>query len=128
MKPRIERLHKLQTNLVSKLVQEAETLLKENGESNEAGILLFRSYRGLPKHNKLSKILSEPGNKKLMQATELEFLREKGKNMYIIDEELYFVIDEKNHSIDLTEKEEKNLHAVPVWKRIILFFLILVQR
>jgi preprotein translocase subunit SecA len=109
MKPRIERLHKLQTNLVSKLVQEAETLLKENGESNEAGILLFRSYRGLPKHNKLSKILSEPGNKKLMQATELEFLREKGKNMYIIDEELYFVIDEKNHSIDLTEKGREEL-------------------
>jgi preprotein translocase subunit SecA len=109
MKPRIERLHKLQTNLVSKLVQEAEALLNNDSGSNEAGILLFRSYRGLPKHNKLTKLLSEPANKRLMQSTELEFLREKGKNMYIIDEELYFVIDEKNHSIDLTEKGREEL-------------------
>jgi preprotein translocase subunit SecA len=109
MKPRIERLHKLQTNFVSKLVQDAENLLKNDPQSTEAGILLFRSYRGLPKHNKLSKLLSEPGNKRLMQATELEFLREKGKNMYVIDEELYFVIDEKNHSIDLTEKGREEL-------------------
>ncbi len=109
MKPRIERLHKLQTSLVSKLVQEAENLLKDDGNDNEAGILLFRSYRGLPKHNKLTKLLSEPSYKRLMQSTELEFLREKGKNMYIIDDELYFVIDEKNNSIDLTEKGREEL-------------------
>jgi preprotein translocase subunit SecA len=55
------------------------------------------------------KILSEASNKKLMQETELEYLREKAKNMYIIDDELYFVIDEKNNSIELTEKGREEL-------------------
>jgi preprotein translocase subunit SecA len=109
MKPKIERLHRLQSAFISKLVQEAETLLQNDGANTEAGVLLFRSYRGLPKHNKLTKILSEPGNKRLMQATEMEYLREKGKNMHIIDDELYFVIDEKNHTIDLTEKGREEL-------------------
>jgi preprotein translocase subunit SecA len=77
--------------------------------STEAGIFIFRAYRGLPKSNKLTKILSEPSNKKLMNSTEMEFLREKAKNMHVIDEELYFVIDEKNNTIDLTEKGREEL-------------------
>ena len=109
MKPRVERLHRAQTNLVAKFVQEAEALLNNNGETNEAGVLLLRAYRGLPKSNKLAKVLSEPSYKKLLQATELEYLREKGKNMHIIDDELYFVIDEKNNTIDLTEKGREEL-------------------
>lgn len=109
MKPRVERLYRLQTAFVAKLVQEAETLLNSEDKGNDAGILLFRAYRGLPKNNKLSKVLSDPTNKKLMQSTEMEFLREKGKNMHIIDEELFFVIDEKNNTIDLTEKGREEL-------------------
>jgi len=110
MKPRVERLYRSQSNLVAKIVQEAEEMLKRNGESDrEAGILLLRAYRGLPKNNKLLKVLAEPAYKKLMQDTELEFLREKGKNMHIIDDELYFVIDEKNNTIDLTEKGREEL-------------------
>ena len=110
MKPKVERLHRLQTNFVAKLVQEAEDMLKRNGETDrEAGILLLRAYRGLPKSNKLSKVLSEPAYKKLMQTTELEFLREKAKNMHVIDDELYFVIDEKNNTIDLTDKGREEL-------------------
>ena len=110
MKPKVERLHRLQTNFVAKLVQEAEDMLKKNGETDrEAGILLLRAYRGLPKSNKLSKVLSEPAYKKLMQTTELEFLREKAKNMHVIDDELYFVIDEKNNTIDLTDKGREEL-------------------
>ena len=110
MKPKVERLHRLQTNFVAKLVQEAEDMLKRNGETDrEAGILLLRAYRGLPKSNKLSKVLSEPAYKKLMQSTELEFLREKAKNMHVIDDELYFVIDEKNNTIDLTDKGREEL-------------------
>ena len=65
--------------------------------------------RGLPKNNRLAKVLSEPENKKLLQSTEMEFLREKAKNMHIIDDELYFVIDEKNNTIDLTEKGREEL-------------------
>jgi len=111
MKPRVERLYRLQLNLVAKLVQEAEGLLNsENKEDiNQAGIAILRAYRGLPKNNRLAKVLSEPVNKKLMQSTEMEFLREKAKNMYIIDDELYFVIDEKNNTIDLTEKGREEL-------------------
>jgi len=111
MKPRVERLYRLQSNFVAKIVQEAEDLLNSYGKDsqNQAGVLLLRAYRGLPKNNKLSKVLSDPANKKLVQATEMEFLREKAKNMYIIDDELYFAIDEKNNTIDLTEKGREEL-------------------
>jgi preprotein translocase subunit SecA len=110
MKPRVERLYRTQSNFVAKLVQEADEMLKRNGETDrEAGILLLRAYRGLPKNNRLLKVLSEPAYKKLLQTTELEFLREKAKNMHVIDDELYFVIDEKNNTIDLTEKGREEL-------------------
>jgi preprotein translocase subunit SecA len=109
MKPKIERLYRKQKNYVANILQEAEKLIEENGQTPEAGVQIFRAYRGLPKSNKLAKILSEASNKKLMQDTEMEYLREKAKNMYIIDDELYFVIDEKNNSIDLTEKGREEL-------------------
>ena len=109
MKPKVERLVRLQSGFVAKLVADAENLLKEDNNSPEAGIYIFRAYRGLPKSNKLTKVLSEPANKKLMNSTEMEFLREKAKNMHVIDEELFFVIDEKNNTIDLTEKGREEL-------------------
>jgi preprotein translocase subunit SecA len=109
MKPRIERLFRLQKNLVATLVQQAEDMLNSEKNETEAGVLLFRAQRGLPKNNKLAKVLSEPSLKRLVQTTELEYLREKGKNMHIIDEELYFVIDEKSNQIDLTEKGREEL-------------------
>lgn len=108
MKPKVERLYRLQQSLVGKIVGEAEEALKRN-ENQEAGILLFRAFRGLPKNNKLLKVLAEPEYKKLMQSTELEYLKEKGKNMHIIDDELFFVIDERNNTIDLTEKGREEL-------------------
>ncbi|HEX7358197.1 MAG TPA: preprotein translocase subunit SecA [Ignavibacteriaceae bacterium] len=109
MKPRIERLYRLQKNLVATLVQQAEEMLNDGGNETEAGVLLFRAQRGLPKNNKLAKVFSEPSNKRLVQSTEMEYLREKGKNMHIIDDELYFVIDEKSNQIDLTEKGREEL-------------------
>ncbi len=110
MKPRIERLYRLQKNLVASLVQQAEDMLTDEKKSEtEAGVLLFRAQRGLPKSNKLAKVFADPSVKRLVQDTELEYLREKGKNMYIIDEELYFVIDEKSNQIDLTEKGREEL-------------------
>jgi len=108
MKPNVERLVRLQTSLVAKLTQEAEDCLKEGNEA-QAGILLLRANRGLPKNKKLAKLFSEPSNKKLMQQTELEYLREQSKRMHEIDDELYFVIDEKHNSIDLTEKGREEL-------------------
>lgn len=113
MKPKVEKLYRLQSNFVSKIVQDAEGILNVDGDGKsdamEAGILLLRASRGLPKHSKLAKLLSEPENKKLLHSTEMEFLREKAKNMHIIDDELYFVIDEKNNTIDLTEKGREEL-------------------
>lgn len=104
MKPRVERLYRLQSNLVAQFVQDAENLLaKEDSDSAQIGKLIFTAYRGLPKSKKLAKLLSEPSNKKLMQESELFYLREKGKNMPEVDEQLYFVIDEKNNSVDTTE-------------------------
>lgn len=104
MKPRVERIYRLQSNLVAQFVQEAETLLSDgNADGAEVGKLLFTAYRGLPKNKKLAKLLSEPANKKLLQESEMFYLREKGKNMHEVDEQLYFVIDEKNNSVDTTE-------------------------
>ncbi len=112
MKPLIERLYRLQTSLVGKLVKEAEELL-ENGNKKdsdyEAGKCLFRAQRGLPKNGRLTKVLSDPVNKKLVQDIEMEFMREKGKNMHVIDDDLYFVIDERNNTIDLTEQGREEL-------------------
>jgi len=112
MKPRVERLYRVQSNLVATLVQDAEKNLNgenENGNRHDAGMSLLRAYRGLPKSNKLSKVLSDPDNKKLMQSTEMEFLREQAKHMHVIDDELYFVIDEKNNTIELTDKGREEL-------------------
>lgn len=114
MKPLIERLFRKQSSLVSSLVQEAENLLKDgNDKSNleKAGIALLRAHRGYPKHKRLMKILSEPEYKKLLQQTEMEFLRENAKRMPEIDAELYFAIEEKQNTIDLTEKGREELSA-----------------
>lgn len=112
MKPKVERLYRLQSNFIAKIVQEAEeTLNSADGKSDmrEAGIHLLRAYRGLPKNNRLAKVLSDPDKKKLLQSTEMEFLREKAKNMHVIDDELYFAIDEKNNTIDITDKGREEL-------------------
>ncbi|HTY01985.1 MAG TPA: preprotein translocase subunit SecA, partial [Bacteroidota bacterium] len=103
MKPYVERIVNQQRNFISKIVADAEKLVSE-GKTDEAGVLLLRSNRGLPKHPRLLKVLSEPSNKKLVQDTEIEYLRDQGSRMHEIDDELYFAIDEKNHQINLTEK------------------------
>lgn len=103
MKPRVEKLINAQRNFVTKIASEAEKFLEE-GKTEEAGVLLLRAYRGLPKHKKLMKLLSEPANKRLMHSTEMEYMRDQSRRMHEIDDELYYSIDEKNHSINLTEK------------------------
>ncbi len=108
MKPRIERLVNEQVRLVNKLVADAEKLLSE-GKEKEAGVLILRSYHGLPKNNRLTKLLNEPSNKRLMQETEMEYLKDQGSRMHEIDDELYYAIDEKTHVIDLTEKGREHL-------------------
>ena len=113
MKPAVERVVNKQARLVASIVKEAEELLKSDNpkDKKQAGVLLLRAYRGYPRNKRLAKILSEPEYKKLLQQTELEYLRENGKYMHIIDDELYFAIDEKQHTIDLTEKGREELAA-----------------
>lgn len=103
MKPRVERLVSAQWNFVTQIVAEAEQLIG-TGKETEAGVQLLRAYRGLPKHKRLAKLFSEPGNKKLMQQTEMDYLRDQSRRMHEIDDELFYAIDEKDHSINLTEK------------------------
>ncbi|MBI5214331.1 MAG: preprotein translocase subunit SecA [Ignavibacteriae bacterium] len=103
MKPRVERLVNSQKTFITKIVSDAEKLMEE-GKNQEAGVLLLRAHRGLPKHPRLSKVFSEPSNKKLMQDTEIEYMRDQSRRMHEIDDELFYAIDERDHSINLTEK------------------------
>lgn len=112
MKPKIERLFKIQNDLVASILKQGEDMMKNapsKDQMTEAGVHFFRAYRGLPKHSRLLKVMAEPEYRKLIQETELEYLREKGKNMHIIDDELFFVIDEKNNTIELTDKGREEL-------------------
>lgn len=106
MNPRVKRLVDAQTKLVNQLTSEASELLNSNNKEDrqKAGVLLLTCHRGLPKHKRLMKLLQEPENLKLMKETELEYLRDQGRRMHEIDEQLYYTIDEKNHNIDITEK------------------------
>ncbi len=106
LKPPIERLYQAQRNLVNKLLADAKKILSGNPtpeEEKKGGELILRAFRGLPKYNALIKFLSEPGMRALLQKTENFYMAEQSKNMHIIDDELYFVIDEKNNTIDLGE-------------------------
>jgi preprotein translocase subunit SecA len=106
--PRIKRIFEAQKSLINTVVSEAEQILtKENYSKDEfenAGLAILRAQHGLPKHKKLQKLLSDGANKKLLQDTESFYNRDKAKEMHVVDDELYFVIDEKSHTTDLTEK------------------------
>ena len=108
LKPDVVKLYEAQKRLVTLCLAEAKKILTDpnaTAEQKQHGAnQLFRAYRGLPKNNALIKFLSEEGMKTLMQKTEGFYLQEQQKNMHLIDDELYFVIDEKLHSVDLTEK------------------------
>lgn len=106
MRARVDRLVSLQTKEVATMVAEAEKLIHstDKKEVEQAGIYLFRARRGAPKSNKLSKMLQDPAARRLVEITENDFLRDKQARMHEIDDELYYSIDEKNHSIDMSDK------------------------
>ncbi len=106
-KPNVQKIYNAQKSLVTKILAESKRLLTDkSGQDSEkkGGEQLFRAFRGLPKNKALIKFLSEPGMRTVMQKTENFFMQEQSKHMHIIDDELFFVIDEKNNTIDLTEK------------------------
>jgi preprotein translocase subunit SecA len=105
LKPRIEKLLEAQRKITNQSLTEAKKLIAEGKTDKDAGGLhLYRSYRGLPKNSALIKYLSEEGNKQLLQKAENYYIGEQQRNMPKVDAELYFAIDEKNNSVDLTEK------------------------
>jgi preprotein translocase subunit SecA len=103
LKPRINKLVEEQRKYVGQLLNDAKKLIAE-GDEREGGLSLFRVYRGLPKYKPLIKFLSESGNKQILQKTENFYLQDNQKMMPEADMPLFFTIDEKHNSIDLTEK------------------------
>ena len=124
-KPVIEKLYNAQRMMITKVLADAKAGLAQNPDpkpEDEAAKLLLRAYRGLPKNKALIKFLSETGIKAILQRTENFYMQEQNKYMHIIDDELYFVIDEKNRQVELTEKgmdfltslgEDRNFYQLP---------------
>ena len=106
LKPYVEKLVNAQKTLATKLLADAKRLIpSENKEEQEQGWLsLFRTYKGLPKNKALIKFLSEPGIKSGMLKTEEVYMEQNNKRMHEATDYLYFVIDEKQNSVDLTDK------------------------
>jgi len=101
LRPLVQDLVRQQNALVSKIVSEGETLLKEE-KDRDAGYKFLQALRGQPKHPKVMKIFQEGGTKKLAHQVESEFMRDK--KLHEVDDDLFFSIDEKTHVIDITEK------------------------
>ena len=102
-RPAIEHLYNIQKNMVTALVAEARRLFSE-GKPDEGGVLLYRAHKGLPKYKPIIKFLSEQGIKVQFQKTENIYMQDNNRRMPEITDELYFVIDEKLHSVELTDK------------------------
>ena len=101
LKPGVQQLVKQQSALVSELVREAQELLDEDIEDT-AGLKLLQAQRGMPKHRQVMKIFQEPGMLKLAHDIESIYIRDK--KMHEVDEALYFIIEEKSHVMDMTDK------------------------
>ncbi len=102
LKPRVYKVWNEQTLLVNRILHKGELLLAEPDKDDEAGVEILRASRGAPKNKKLQKMYKETGVKKLVQQVENEYMMDK--RMHEIDDELYFAIDEKNNSVEITEK------------------------
>ncbi|NRS90800.1 preprotein translocase subunit SecA [Flavobacterium sp. 7E] len=102
LKPKIENLVSIQRQLANGFLAEAKKLIKE-GKTKEGGVLLLRAYRSLPKNKALIKFLSEEGIRQLLQKTENQYMQDNNREMHKIDEALYFVIEEKNNQVELTD-------------------------
>lgn len=105
LKPRIEKLVDAQKRATNHFLNEAKKKIAEgNDDPKDGGLALFRAHRGLPKNNALIKYLSEPGMRVKLQKAENHYLADQQREMPKADEELFFYIDEKNNSVELTDK------------------------
>lgn len=110
LKPSVDRIVEIQKKTVSAIFNEAKKLIA-NGNTKEGGFKLLQAYRGLPKNRQLIKYLSESGHKALLQKVEGQYMQDNNRDMPIVDKDLYFVIDEKNNQIDLTDKGVEYMSA-----------------
>jgi len=108
LKPRIETLVNLQRQMLNGVLAEAKKLIKE-GNTKDGGFLLLRVHRGLPKNKALIKFLSEEGVKQILQKTENHYMADNNREMPKVDEALYFVVEEKNNQVELTDNGIKYL-------------------
>ena len=108
LKPKIENLVNLQRQLANGFLAEAKKLIKE-GNTKDGGFQLLRAHRALPKNKALIKFLSEEGIKQLLQKTENAYMENNNKEMPKVDVALYFVIEEKNNQVELTDNGIKFL-------------------
>ncbi|WPR71297.1 preprotein translocase subunit SecA [Flavobacterium sp. NG2] len=108
LKPKIENLVSQQRQLANGFLTEAKKLIKE-GNTKDGGFMLLRAYRSLPKNKALIKFLSEEGIKQLLQKTENQYMQDNNREMPKVDEALYFVIEEKNNQVELTDNGIKYL-------------------
>lgn len=108
LKPKIENLFNLQRQLANGFLTEAKKLIKE-GNTKDGGFQLLRAYRAYPRNKALIKFLSEEGIKQLLQKTENEYMQDNNRKMPLVDEALYFVIEEKNNQVELSDNGIKFL-------------------
>jgi len=100
--PDVQKLVRAQTRFAAKIVSEAEEMLENEEDDYSAGIKLLQAQRGMPKNKKLLKLQQEPGIKKLIQQVEGDYIREK--KMPVLDDELFFTVNEKNRHTEINEK------------------------
>ena len=105
-KPNVERVYNEQRRLVTSLLAEAKQKMASDDEATvkEGSLLLFRAHKGLPKYKPLIKFLSEEGVKSMMLKTEAFYMQDNNRDMHIVTDPLFFVIDEQNNTIELTDK------------------------
>src|SRR5688572_22192521 len=109
LKPKVERVVGLQTRLVNELVALAEKERGNPDKEDEVARALLKVKRGAPKNNRFMKLMAEPGTERLIQHKEVDLMRDKV--MHELDEELYFAVDEKGNTLNLTEKGRDALSA-----------------
>ena len=102
-RPYVESLYQKQRSLVTQVLNDAKRAIAA-GKEDEGGMLLLRAYKGLPKYQPLIKFLSEQGMKQLLQKAENYYMQDNEREMHIVTDELYFVISEQQHSVDMTDK------------------------
>jgi preprotein translocase subunit SecA len=105
-KANVQKVVEAQRRLVTRILTEAKAKIasEDKEEKKEGALLLFRAYKGLPKNSALIKFLSQEGMKNILLETEAHYLQDNGREMPTVTDPLYFVIDEKNRSVELTDK------------------------